>query len=415
MADALKTAQNAKEASRILSRLETKIKNQFLHKLSDALVNQEEAILAANSQDVQKSIISGASKAFIERLSLNKSRIEGLSGAVRNIAILEDPVGKILESKFLPNGLSLEKVSVPFGSILMIYESRPNVTIDAAALCIKSGNAVILKGGKEAFETNSLLHSIMHDCLLATGIPANSVSLIRNMDREYLHELLRLDKQIDLVIPRGGEGLVNAVSERSRIPVLKNAKGVCHVFIDNSADLEMALSICLNAKVQRPAVCNAMETLIVHEQIAQKFLPNLVEKMNLNSVELRGDIKARLICPSIEEATEEDWDQEYGDLILAVLIASSLDDALSHIAIHGSGHSEAIVTECPKNRRRFLDEVDAAVVYSNASTRFTDGGELGMGAEIGISTGKLHARGPIGLRELCSYKFMITGDGQVRK
>ena len=410
----LEIAKSAKKASRAIAVLDSSRKNAFLFSLAEKLSEQKSNILVANALDVEASKINHATKAFIDRLTLSESRLSALSQAVKDIAELPDPVGTILESQILPNKLSIKKVSVPFGCILMVYESRPNVTIDAAALCIKSGNTVILKGGKEALNTNQLFCSLMKDCLKECQLPEDAVTLITNSERSYLYELLKLEKEIDLVIPRGGESLVSAIAEHSRIPVLKNAKGVCHTFVDESADIDIAISICDNAKTQRPGVCNAMETLLIHKNIAENFLPEFVKVMNFKSVELRGDSRAKSISSDIKEAKEQDWDEEYGDLILAVKIVDNLDNALNHIRLHGSGHSEAIVSSSQTNIQRFLKEVDAAAVYSNASTRFTDGGEFGLGAEIGISTGKLHARGPMGLRELTSYKYIIEGNGQIR-
>lgn len=414
MSEYLNVAQHARQCCKELACASGERKNKFLLELASSIDSSKDEILRANQADVASSNSQGASPAFIDRLTLTGDRVKNLAQSVRDLATLGDPVGTLLDSHQRPNGLTIRKVSVPIGSILIVYESRPNVTIDAACLCIKSGNSVILKGGKEAVNSNRLFCKLMQSALQRAGLPDMAVQLVE-CDRQDLSQLLRLDRLIDLVIPRGSEQLVEAVSRDTRIPVLKNSKGVCHIFVDESADIESAIDIADNAKTQRPGVCNAMETLLIHRKIAGDFLPPFAERMRQKGVELRADPETRTFVKNCVAATEADWDEEYGALVLALKIVGSLDEALSHIASHGTGHSEAILTQNEKNKVRFLNEVDAAAVYANASTRFTDGGEFGMGAEIGISTGKFHARGPMGLKELNTYKYLIEGSGQVRK
>jgi glutamate-5-semialdehyde dehydrogenase len=353
--------------------------------------------------------------AMAERLGLNDRRIAEMAEGLRTVAALRDPVGEVISGWTRPNGLRIEKVRVPLGVILMIYESRPNVTADAAALCLKSGNAVILRGGKEALRSNLAIHSILSAAAAEVGLDAHCAQMVDTPDRAALDELLRAEGRIDLVIPRGGESLIRAVAEKTRIPVIKHYKGVCHTFVDRSADLDMAEKICANAKLQRPAVCNAMETMLVHEGIAKEFLPRMAAKLRKAGCELRGDERSRALAPEMKAATEEDWSTEYNDLILSVRVVESLEEAIRHIARYGSQHSDAIVTRDLASAREFAARVDSAAVFINTSTRFNDGGQFGMGAEIGISTDKLHARGPMALPELTSYKYVVYGDGQVRE
>jgi len=408
-------AERAKRAARELATLPTETKNKALRAMADALEAQMSVILKANQEDVEEARQKGQSPALLDRLALNESRVRGMAQGLRDVAGLPDPVGGIVEEYERPNGLRVQRVRVPLGVIGMIYEARPNATADAAGLCLKSGNAVILRGGSEALRSNVAIVEALQVALKQTGIPEDAVQLVKTPDRALVDEMLQLVGWIDLLIPRGGEGLIRYVQERSQVPVLAHAKGVCHVYVDAEADPDKALRICVNAKVQRPGVCNAMETLLVHERIAPSFLPRVAETLREKGVELRGCPKTRALVPGIKPATEADWEAEYLDLILAVRVVGSADEAIEHIAQYGSRHTEAIVTENPRTAREFLQRVDASAVMWNASTRFNDGGELGLGAEIGISTTKLHAYGPMGLRELTVPKFVVVGDGQVRE
>jgi glutamate-5-semialdehyde dehydrogenase len=411
----LKIAGQAKAASRKLSNLSTKIKNDSLLFMADILEERIAFILDANSKDIQHARENGLSSAFIDRLTLNNARIMEMSKGLRDVAVLPDPVGEVVRMWRRPNGLQIGKIRTPIGVIGIIYESRPNVTVDAAALCIKSGNAVILRGGSEAINSNIAIANLLSYAGKTRGLPDNSIQLIDVIEREAVLEMLKLDTCIDLIIPRGGHGLIRTVVENSAIPVIKHDKGLCHVYIDSEADLEMGERIAFNAKVQRPSVCNAMETLLVHKDIARIFLPPMIKKFKEAKVEIRGCSKTKAIVSDIKNATDEDWDTEYLDLILSIKIVDGIDEAIEHITRHGSMLSEAIVTINYKNAWRFLREVDAASVFVNASTRFTDGGQFGLGAEMGISTQKLHCRGPMGLEELTSIKYIIFGDGQVRE
>lgn len=411
----LKIAGQAKAASRKLSNLSTKIKNDSLLFMADILEERIAFILDANSKDIQHARENGLSSAFIDRLTLNNTRIMEMSKGLRDVAVLPDPVGEVVRMWRRPNGLQIGKIRTPIGVIGIIYESRPNVTVDAAALCIKSGNAVILRGGSEAINSNIAIANLLSDAGKTRGLPDNSIQLIDVIEREAVLEMLKLDTCIDLIIPRGGHSLIRTVVENSTIPVIKHDKGLCHVYIDSEADLEMGERIAFNAKVQRPSVCNAMETLLVHKDIARIFLPPMIKKFKEAKVEIRGCSKTKAIVSDIKNATDEDWDTEYLDLILSIKIVDGIDEAIEHITRHGSMLSEAIVTINYKNAWRFLREVDAASVFVNASTRFTDGGQFGLGAEMGISTQKLHCRGPMGLEELTSIKYIIFGDGQVRE
>ena len=411
----LSMGKKAKEAAQVVTSLSSDEKNQALEKIASELERESKKIKEENQKDIRQAKEKGLSAALIDRLTLNDKRIVQLSKGLREIASLEDPIGKIESMWRRPNGLLIGKMVVPLGVIGIIYESRPNVTVDAAGLCLKAGNAVILRGGSEAINSNCVLVDIISSALSKTKVPVFSVQLIRTTSREAVKEMLRLDDYIDVIIPRGGESLIRTVTENSIIPVIKHYKGVCHVFVDAEADLAMAEKICFNAKVQRPGVCNAMETLLVDKKIASTFLPAMIRKFREGGVEIRGDEDVRRIVPDVKPATEEDWFCEYLDLILSVKVVDGLDEAIWHINFYGSHHSDAIVTKNYSKAKKFLQEVDSAAVYVNASTRFTDGGEFGMGAEIGISTQKLHARGPMSVGELTSRKFIILGDGQIRE
>ncbi len=408
-------ARKAREASRKLAALSTEIKNRVLLETARRLREERTYLQTENEKDLAYAREKGLSAALIDRLTLSDKVIEGMARGLEEVAALPDPVGEVVKMWRRPNGLWVGRMRIPLGVIAMIYESRPNVTIDAAGLCFKSGNAVILRGGSEAINSNLALARIFQEALRSAGAPEEAVQVIPTTDRAAVNVLLTLDEYIDLIIPRGGEGLIRFVTENSRIPVLKHFKGVCHVYVDKHADLEMARRIAVNAKVQRPGVCNAMETLLVHREVAERFLPAVAEDFKAHGVELRGCPETRRLIPWAKEATEEDWDAEYLDLILAVRVVPSMDEALDHIARYGSNHTETIVTEDYQRAMRFLREVDASVVMVNASTRFNDGGELGLGAEIGISTTKLHAYGPMALEELTAMKFIVFGEGQIRE
>ncbi len=407
--------RKAKEAARELTSLSTEVKNKVLRLVAERLRAERVWLQTENEKDLEAAREKGLSGALIDRLTLSDKVIEGMAQGLEEVAALPDPVGEVVKMWRRPNGLWVGRMRIPLGVIAMIYESRPNVTIDAAGLCFKSGNAVILRGGSEAINSNLALARIFQEALKAVDAPEGAVQVIPTTDRAAVNELLKLEEYIDLIIPRGGEGLIRFVTENSRIPVLKHYKGVCHVFVDRFADLEMAQKICFNAKVQRPGVCNAMETMLVHEAIAKDFLPQMCEEFRSAGVEIRGCPKTRELVPWAKEATEEDWEAEYLDLILAVRVVKDMDEALDHIARYGSNHTEAIVTKDYQRALRFLREVDASVVITNASTRFNDGGQLGLGAEIGISTTKLHAYGPMALEELTTTKFVVFGEGQIRE
>ncbi len=397
----------AKQASRLLATLDTQAKNDALERIAAGLEARVGEILEANMLDLEAGRESDLSPALLDRLALDERRIAAMAAGVRQIIALPDPVGEVVDGFRRPNGLEIRKVLVPLGVIAVVYEARPNVTIDAAALCLKSGNAVVLRGSSSATRSNAVLAQIA-----AQAAPAGAISILHG--RDELTELVTQTAHVDLVIPRGGEGLKAALMEHATVPVIYAASGNCHVYVDRAADLQMAGEIAINAKVQRPGVCNAAETLLVHREVAAAFLPQIARDLTAAGVELRGDELARELVPAMAEASAADWDTEYLALTLAVRVVDSLDQAIAHVQRHGTGHSEAIVTRDRDAARRFQREVDAACVYVNASTRFTDGGEFGMGAEIGNSTQKLHARGPIGLRELCTFKYLIEGDGQVR-
>ena len=410
----LNMAKTAKKASKELATLDSEVKNQILRKVAQKIREKKEELQKINEKDVNLAKEKGYSRAFIDRLSLSDKIIESMAKGLEDVASLPDPVGEVVKMWKRPNGLLVGRMRVPLGVIAIIYESRPNVTIDAAGLCFKSGNAVILRGGKEALNSNLALGNIFRETLKEFNLSEDAVQVVPTPDRTLMEYMLELEEYIDLVIPRGGEGLIRFVTEKARMPVIKHYKGVCHVYIDEFADLKMAKEIAINAKCQRPGVCNAMETLLVNEKIAEKILPELGEEYKKLGVEIRGCEITRKYIPWAKEATEEDWYAEYLDLILAVRVVNDIDSAIEHITKYGSNHTEAIVTENYERAMRFLKEVDASVVLVNASTRFNDGGELGLGAEIGISTTKLHAYGPMGLEELTTTKFIVFGNGQIR-
>jgi glutamate-5-semialdehyde dehydrogenase len=415
---AVALGRRARGAERQLRVATPEAKNSWLRACADALEKHAGEIIAANARDMEAARTSGLSAALLDRLLLTPSRVQSAAAGLKDVAAQPEPVGRILESSLSPSGLLVTKVAVPLGVIFFIYESRPNVTLDAAALCVKSGNAIILRGGKEAIHSNTILHRILQENLPRFGLPAEAVQLVTDPRREVVSHLLRLKEFIDLVIPRGGEGLIRAVEAEARMHVMKHYKGNCHVYVDASADLEKALRILINAKCQRPGVCNAAESLLVHEAVAELFLPLAGRALRDKNVELRGCDRTRRILAArgveAAAATEEDYAAEFLDLILSVKVVDDLDEALAHIGKYGSGHTEAILTNDLSASRRFTAEVDASAVMVNASTRFNDGGELGLGAEIGISTDKFHARGPCGLRELTCYKWVVQGEGQVR-
>ena len=403
----------AKEAARSLGKAGAK-KTAALELAAAALWDRREEILNANGEDVAAGEAAGMRPSLLDRLRLTEERIAAMAQAVREVAAAPDPVGRVLSGEVRPNGLQLQKVTVPLGVIGIIYEARPNVTSDAAALCLKAGNAVILRGGKEAFRSNQAVAEVLRDALEAGGLPRDGVQLVQDTSRQSAGELMALTQYLDVLIPRGGAGLIRSVKENAKVPVIETGVGNCHAYVDASADLRMAAEVVYNGKCSRPSVCNALETLLVHKDIAEQALPLMQSRLSEKQVELRGCERARAILPGITQATEEDWETEYGDYILAVKVVDSLEEALAHIAKYSSGHSEVILTQDYQAAQRFLEEVDSAAVYVNASTRFTDGGEFGLGAEIGISTQKLHARGPMGLEQLVSTKFLIRGSGQVR-
>lgn len=408
-------AQAAKQAAAKLAVTSTAVKNAALLAMAAALEAQQAEILAANERDMTAAAAKGMKSSMLDRLKLTAERISGMADGLRQVAGLADPVGNVIDGKTLPNGLHITKIRVPLGVIGIIYEARPNVTADAAGLCLKSGNAVILKGGSEAMESNKTVAAILAQAAEGAGIPAGSIQFIDTSDRQAVQELIHMNGLVDVVIPRGGAGLIQAVVRNASVPVIETGAGVCHTYVDKDADVEMAMKIAFNAKVQRPSVCNAMETLLVHKDIADKFLPMMLMMYNSSAVEIRGDEAVQEYSGQVHPATEEDWSTEYGDLRLSVKIVDSIEEAMAHIAKYGTGHSECIVTNNYQAAQLFQYTVDAAAVYVNASTRFTDGNEFGFGAEIGISTQKLHARGPMALPELTSTKYLINGNGQVRK
>ncbi len=413
-------AKAAKTASKKLAFTSTAIKNQALLNIAEAVVERQDEILAANRQDYSTAKSSGMGAAMLDRLMLNASRLQGMASDVKAVAALPDPIGEILEMRTLPNGLQIGKKRVPLGVIGTIYESRPNVTIDISVLCLKSGNAVVLRGGSETIKSNSALVKVVQEACSKAGMPAGCVQFIDKPDRSLVGKMLQLREYIDLIIPRGGSDLIRFVSGKACIPVVTGGVGVCHTYVDKTADVKKAVAIIYNAKVQRPTVCNALDTILIHSAVAGDYLPQIASELGKAGVELHCDERSRQILqgtPSLKvsQATAQDWGKEFLALTAAVRVVGSLDEAIEHIDQYGSGHSEAIVTENYSSAQRFLNEVDAAAVYVNASTRFTDGSQFGLGAEVGISTQKMHARGPMGLKELTSYKWIIYGNGQVRE
>jgi glutamate-5-semialdehyde dehydrogenase len=408
-------ARAAKTAARALALASTRVKNEALHQMARGLDEKAAAVLDANRSDLERARTAGVSRAFVDRLTLTEGRIEEMAAGLRQIGALPDPVGETVESWRRPNGIEISRVRVPLGVIGFIYESRPNVTADAAGLCLKSGNAVLLRGGSEALASNAAIVNVLGKAVEKAGLPADSVQVVDTADRAAVMAMLTLDRFIDLIIPRGGEEFVRLVAERATVPVLKHDKGLCHVYVDGSADLDMAAAIAVNSKAQRVSVCNAMETLLVDSAVAEAFLPRVAARLREARVEMRGDDRTRALVPDARPATEADWDTEYLDYIVAIRVVDGLDAAIEHIRRHGSGLAEAIVTSDLRKSRRFTREVDAAAVLVNASTRLVDGSQFGMGAEMGISTSRLHARGPVGVRELTTTKFVLIGDGQVRE
>ena len=407
-------AAAAKKAAAKLAVTSTAVKNKALLAMAEALLAKQEEILAANALDMERAAAKGMKSSMLDRLKLTAARIEGMADGLRQVANLPDPVGNVLDGKTLANGLTITKVRVPLGVIGIIYEARPNVTADAAGLCLKSGNAVVLKGGSEAMESNKAVAGILSEAATAAGMPEGAIQFIDTSDRQAVQDLIHLNGLVDVVIPRGGAGLIKMVVMNATVPVIETGAGVCHTYVDASADVEMAVKIAYNAKVQRPSVCNAMETLLVHKAIADKFMPAMLAKYAEAGVEIRGDEGVQSFDKAVVPVTEEDWATEYGDLRLSVKLVDSIEEAMENIARFGTGHSECIVTNDYSQAQLFQKTVDAAAVYVNASTRFTDGNEFGFGAEIGISTQKLHARGPMALPELTSTKYLICGNGQIR-
>lgn len=405
--------QRAKQAARSLATAGV-MKNKALISIADALEYNSKDILDANAIDLANGKMAGLHDAFLDRLTLTSTSIAAMADGVRHVASLKDPIESVISGATLPNGLEVKKVRIPLGVVGMIYESRPNVTADAAALCLKAGNAIILRGGKEAINSNKCIAELMRKAVMSAGLPEDSIQLVTDTSRESAMELMHL-KDLDVLIPRGGAGLIRSVVDNARVPIIQTGVGNCHIYVDKVCNMKMAADIIYNAKTSKPSVCNAVETVLVHKNIAEEFLPRLKEKLDQRNVEIRGCRRTReILGDCVVPATEEDWWEEYLNYILAVKVVDSIGEALDHIAKYSSGHSEAIITESYENSKRFIREVDSAVVYANASTRFTDGGELGLGAEIGISTQKLHARGPMGIEELTSTKYVIYGTGQVR-
>ena len=410
----LELAQSAKKASGKLAITSSKTRNDALLAMADALIVAVPEILKANANDVRLAKERGVKASFIDRLTLDQKRVESMANGMRKVALLADPIGKSDSVAVRPNGLRIEKRRVPLGVIGIIYEARPNVTADAIALCLKSGNACVLRGGSEALNSNAAVCDALNEAAVKSGIPDGAIQLLRDTDRATASEMMKLNGLIDVLIPRGGAGLIQSVVQQATIPVIETGSGVCHVYIDETGDLEMAADIIENAKCSRPSVCNAAETLLVHEKIAADCLPQIAKRLSARGVELRGDPRAKALMPGAIDAMEEDWATEYNDLILSVRVVDSFDEAVTHIETYGTHHSDSIITSRYDTAERFLNEVDSAAVYVNASTRFTDGEEFGFGAEIGISTQKLHARGPMGLDELTTVKYVIRGAGQIR-
>jgi glutamate-5-semialdehyde dehydrogenase len=413
--EALNLGKRAKAAARRLAQLSSAEKDRALLRMAEQLEAQSSFLLAENRKDVDSAKSAGVSSAVVDRIALDTGRVKSMARGLRDVAALADPVREVVKMWRRPNGLQVGRMRIPLGVIGMIYEARPNVTADAAGLCIKSGNAAILRGGSEAHHSNRAIGAVLRQACAETLVPQDAVQIVEIKDHAFINELLQLESYIDLIIPRGGEDLIRAVAANSRIPVIKHYKGVCHVYVDADATLEMANRICFNAKVQRPAVCNAMETLLVHEAIAEKFLPRMAADLQAAGVEIRGCERTRALIPGVKTANESDWAAEYLDLILAVRIVADMDQAIEHIERYGSEHTESIITSNYQRSREFIDRVNSSAVMVNASTRFNDGGELGLGAEIGISTSKIHAFGPMGLEELTTTKFIVLGDGQIRE
>lgn len=405
---------NAKEAEKTLMVASSEKKNQALKKIAEGLIENTDKIIEANKVDLENGEKNGMAKSMLDRLKLDKERIEGMAKGVLDVATLPEPVGRILSATERPNGLRIEKVSTPIGVIAVIFEARPNVTSDAAALCLKSGNTVILRGGKEAINSNKTIVKVMRQAVKEAGMPEDVIQLVEDTSRESANELMKMNEYVDVLIPRGGAGLIQAVVKNATVPVIETGVGNCHIYIDKNADLKKAVDIVFNAKTSRPSVCNAAESLLIHKDIAKEALVAIKNKLDEKDVTLVGDSKAREIIPDMEKATDADWATEYLDYKMSVKIVDSVEEAIDHIYKYSTGHSECIVTENAGTAEKFMNQVDSAAVYLNASTRFTDGGEFGFGAEIGISTQKLHARGPIGLPELQSFKYKIYGDGQIR-
>lgn len=407
-------ARQAREAARAMALASTEVKNRALKAMAQGLLDRQAEILMANAADLAAAEGRGHPPAFLDRLRLNTERVRAMAQGLQEVAVLPDPVGEVTGMERRPNGLWVGRMRVPLGVIAVIYESRPNVTADVAGLCLKAGNAVLLRGGSEAIRSNTAIAAVLTSCAETAGLAKGAVGIVATTDRAAVHALLKLDRFIDLVIPRGGEELVRTVKEASTIPVIAHEKGLCHIYVDARADLPMAEDVVCNAKVERPGVCNAVETLLVHGEVARAFLPKVAQRLAAAGVELKGCPRTRAVLPHIGEATETDWETEYLDLILSIKVVDSFEEAVAHIGRYGSGLAEGIVTSDHGRAQRFLREVDAGVVFVNASTRFADGGEFGLGAEIGISTQKLHARGPMGLKELTCTKFIVLGEGQVR-
>lgn len=414
MSRLIEMGKAAKDASVILAKLKTLEKNRALNACADALEKNMDRVLEVNKKDVEAAVANGIKGAFIDRLTLTEDRIRGMADGLRDVAKLDDPIGEVLYMKTLDNGLIIGQKRVPMGVIGIIFEARPNVTADAFGLCLKAGSATILRGGKEAFGSNTTVVNIFRETLESIGLPADCVQMVEDTSRETATEMMRLNGYIDVLIPRGGAGLIQSVVQNSTVPVIETGTGNCHTYVDESADLDMAVRIVINAKTQRPGVCNACESLLVHEAVADKFIPMVSKALKEKNVEIRGD-KKFIDEGGAVPATDDDWGTEYSDLIISARVVKDIDEAIAHIRKYGTNHSECIVTESYTNAQKFLDEVDAAAVYVNASTRFTDGGQFGFGAEIGISTQKLHARGPMGLKEMTTTKYIIYGNGQIRQ
>jgi glutamate-5-semialdehyde dehydrogenase len=412
---ATELGRRAKTAARRLAVLSSEEKNHALQLMAQRLEGQSEFLIDANKKDLEVAKQAGITGSVLDRIALTPNRVQAMAQGLREVAALPDPVREIVKMWRRPNGLQVGRMRIPLGVIGMIYEARPNVTADAAALCLKSGNAVILRGGSEAHYSNQAIGRVLQSACAETLVPENAIQVVQSKDRALIHELLQLESYIDLIIPRGGEELIHTVVANSKVPVIKHYKGVCHIYVDADAELDMAERICMNAKVQRPSVCNAMETLLVHQAVATNFLPRLIAKYQAAGVEIRGCEKTSALVAGIKKANEEDWSAEYLDLILAVRVVEDMEQAIAHIEQYGSEHTESIITTNYQNSREFIDRVNSSAVIVNASTRFNDGGELGLGAEIGISTSKIHAFGPMGLEELTTTKFVVFGDGQIRE